>query len=179
MSAGMLSRSRGRAPSTQGFLFATPCEAKALRRWRGSEPLGSGVRCPRDAIGLSRSDARPPEGAFAEGYGISIAIGARFRCAIGPQPPDRPPRCDGRLCQCRSAQRPTNMQEEPCVHTLLSPPVRPRAKIAGAWDEPADASTIGHAGRWAHSALQKWLAGAGGTQKEMSWDYLRRLVGIT
>ena len=63
--------------------------------------------------------------------------------------------------------------------TPCSPPVRPRAKIGGAWDEPADASTIGHAGRWAHSALQKWVAGAGGTQKEMSWDYLRRLVGIT
>ena len=48
--------------------------------------------------------------------------------------------------------------------------VHPSAEIGGAWDERADAGTAVLAGRWAHPALQRWVAGAGGTQKESSFS---------
>ena len=56
---------------------------------------------------------------------------------------------------CRNSPAPS-----PC-----SPVAFPSTRFGGAWDEPADASTIGHASRWAHPDLQRWVASAGGTRE--------------
>ena len=56
---------------------------------------------------------------------------------------------------------------------LSYPPRVPScAEIGGAWDERADAGTAVHAGRWAHPALQRWVAGSGGLQREGAYRSL-------
>ena len=126
--------------------------------WDGSVP--SPIR-PWNSFDLAREQG---EGsgrrwrADVEGHGRSIAIDGSARGSpTGGCESDRP-RSSGALRFIQSNQLPVPIVF-PTVHV-------PCTKFGGAWDTDSRAEASDHACRWAHPAVQWWVAGAGGTQKE-------------
>ena len=56
------------------------------------------------------------------------------------------------------------------ISSLVHSGFFPCLEIGGAWAEFLGVRTSGCASRWAHPALQSWVAGAGGLQKEASFQ---------